>query len=148
MGWKITVGSQGAVTLELTDAQGKKIRGNLPDNEALTPRSWQHVCVRYSGGQANSSISILVNGRAGNLRNSSEQHCSATELVTADLKIGGPYPSAGMSDVRVFRRWLLDEEVQLLRTNTSCGSALPAPRLGTSSPLLTANDSTSSSTTW
>lgn len=114
VGWKITGGSQGAVTFELTDAQGKKIRGNLPDNEALTPRSWQHVCVRYSGGQANSSISILVNGRAGNLRNSSEQHCSATELVSADLKIGGPYPSAGMSDVRVFRRWLLDEEVQLL----------------------------------
>ena len=114
VGWKISGGSQGAVTFELTDAKGKTIRGNLPDNEALTPRSWQHVCVRYSGGQANSSISILVNGRAGNLRNSSEQHCTATELATTELKIGGPYPSAGLSDVRVFRRWLLDEEVQLL----------------------------------
>ena len=114
VGWKISGGSQGAVTFELTAGDGKKIRGNLPDNEALTPRSWQHVCVRYSGGQANSSISILVNGRAGNLRNSSEQHCAATELAATELKIGGPYPSAGLSDVRVFRRWLLDEEVQLL----------------------------------
>ena len=114
VGWKISGGSQGAVTFELTDAKGKKIRGNLPDNEALTPRSWQHVCVRYSGGQANSSISILVNGRAGNLRNASEQHCSGTDLAATELKIGGPYPSAGLSDVRVFRRWLLDEEVRLL----------------------------------
>ena len=114
VGWKISGGSQGAVTFELTDSKGKKIRGNLPDNEALRPRSWQHVCVRYSGGQANSSISILVNGRAGNLRNASEQHVEATALAEGELKIGGPFPSAGLSDVRIFRRWLNDDEVHLL----------------------------------
>lgn len=113
-GWKISSSTQGALTFELVDASGKKIRGLLPGEEALTPRAWQHVCVRYSGGQSNSSISILVNGRRGILRNSTESLIEATDLPAAPLKIASRVPTAGLSDVRIFRRWVTDSEVQLL----------------------------------
>ncbi|MFT5325947.1 MAG: hypothetical protein ACI8P0_003821 [Planctomycetaceae bacterium] len=113
-GWKISSSTQGALTFELIDANGKKIRGLLPGEEALTPRAWQHVCVRYSGGQSNSSISIFLNGRRGILRNSSEDLIEATDLPAAPLKIASRVPTAGLSDVRIFRRWVTDNEVQLL----------------------------------
>ena len=113
-GWKISGSTQGALTFELTDPQGQKIRALLPGEEALTPRAWQHVCVRYSGGQSNSSITILVNGKPGRLRNSTESHVAATELVPAPLKIATSLPTAGLSDIRIFRRWLGGPEVRLL----------------------------------
>lgn len=114
VGWKITSSTQGALRFEFSDGQGGKISGNLPGEEALKPRSWQHVCVRYSGGQANSSINILTLGKSRMLRNASEQHIAATELVDVPLKIGTLMPTAGLSDIRIFRRWLTDEEVRLL----------------------------------
>jgi hypothetical protein len=113
-GWKISSSTQGAVTFELTDPDGKKIRGLLPGEEAVKPHSWQHVCVRYSGGQSNSSISILVDGQARVLRNSTEDYIAAAELPSGLLKIAGKLPTAGLSDVRIFRRWLTGDEVQLL----------------------------------
>ena len=138
VGWKITSGGQGAVTFELFDAHGKRISGLLPDNEALLPRTWQHVCVRYSGGQSNSSISILVNGRAGSLRNASEAHLKATDLADAPLKIASRLSTAGLSDIRVLRRWVSDEEAQLsaqdyvlkklLRSNTTWQDLEPRQR--------------------
>ncbi|MEO1995550.1 MAG: DUF1549 domain-containing protein, partial [Planctomycetaceae bacterium] len=113
-GWKITGSTQGALTFELTDATGKKIRALLPGDEALTPRAWQHVCVRYSGGQSNSSITILVNGQPGRLRNATESHVDATELVDGPLKIATSVSTAGLSDIRIFRRWLGSDEIHLL----------------------------------
>ncbi len=86
----------------------------MPGEEALTPRAWQHVCVRYSGGQANSSVNLLVNGKIGRLRNSTEKHVDATEMVDAPLKIATRLPTGGLSDVRIFKRWIGDEEVRLL----------------------------------
>jgi hypothetical protein len=114
LGWKITCNAQGALIFEMFDPTGKKIRGVLPDNEALTPRTWQHVCVRYSGGLSNSSISVIVDGKQGSLRNSSEAYIEAAPLAETPLLVGSRLPTGGMSDLRIFRRWLLDEEVKLL----------------------------------
>ncbi|MEO2027202.1 MAG: DUF1553 domain-containing protein [Fuerstiella sp.] len=114
IGWKIAGNTQGGLTFEFNDGQGKKIRALLPGEEALTPRSWQHVCVRYSGGQSNSSITILVDGRAGVLRNSTEDLMGAAEVPAGPLRIASRLPTAGLSDIRIFRRWLTDEETQLL----------------------------------
>ena len=114
LGWKISSNSRGDVSFELHDGKGNKLRGLLPDNEALTPSTWQHVCVRYSGGQSNSSISILANGRAAFLRNSSESLVEAVELADMPLKIASNLSSAGLSDIRIFRRWVNDDEIQLL----------------------------------
>ena len=114
VGWKITGNTQGALTFELADGTGKKIRGLLPGDEALRPRAWQHVCVRYSGGQSNAAISILVDGRIGRLRNASEELVDPADLASAPLKVASSLPTAGLSDLRIFRRWVSDEEVLLL----------------------------------
>jgi mono/diheme cytochrome c family protein len=114
VGWRITSSTQGALTFDMTTPSGKKIRGLLPGEEALTPRTWQHVCVRYSGGQSNASISILVNGRVGVLRNSTETLIDAAELLAAPLKIATRVPTAGMSDLRIYQRWLTQNEVDTL----------------------------------
>jgi hypothetical protein len=113
-GWKITSSTQGALTFELNDGQGNKIHGRLPGEEALIPRAWQHVCVTYSGGLSNSSVTIFVNGRRGILRNSTEFLAEAAELPEVPLKIASSIPTGGLSDIRIFRRWMSDDEVQLL----------------------------------
>ncbi len=126
-GWKIASGTSGDLRFEVFDRSGNKIRGKLPDNEALRPNSWQHVCVRYSGGQSNTSISILVNGRAAALRNDTEQHIEATDLAEAPLQIAGDSETAGLSDVRIFRRFLSDSEVQLLAQEFKLRELLKSP---------------------
>ena len=140
IGWKITGNTQGGLQFEYHDGQGQRIRGLLPGDEALKRQSWQHVCVRYSGGQSNSSISILVNGRVGRLRNSSEDLISATPVPAARLRIGRILPTSSLSDIRIFRRWVSDREVavlardyqliKLLQSNTSWSKlATPAKDL-------------------
>ncbi len=114
VGWRINSGVRSELTFELFDMDGGRIRALLPDNDALTPRTWQHVCVRYSGGQSQSSVTILVNGRTIAIRHGSEALVSATELATAPLKIASNLPTAGLSDVRIYGRWINDREAQLL----------------------------------
>ena len=114
IGWKITVRSDLSLNFSLIDANGDTISALLPDNDALIPRTWQHVCVRYSGGQSKSSITILVNGRPIAIRRQSEALVAATELASAPLKIASSLDTAGLSDIRIYRRWINDREVQLL----------------------------------
>jgi hypothetical protein len=114
VGWKINTNSANALTFDMNDGKGNRIHGDLPDNEALRPREWQHVCVRYSGGQSNSSISIFNDGKAIALRNASENLNEAVALAEVPLKIASDLPTAGLSDVRIYGRWIADEEVQLL----------------------------------
>ena len=47
-------------------------------------------------------------------RYGSEVYVDASELADVPLKIAGDLPTGGLSDVRIFRRWLNNEEVQLL----------------------------------
>tara|TARA_R110002096_G_scaffold16106_33_gene55242 strand:+ start:10572 stop:13661 length:3090 start_codon:yes stop_codon:yes gene_type:complete len=114
LGWKITTSTQGALTFQLHDGAGKSIKGLLPGEEALSPREWSHVCVRYSGGLANSAVSILVNGASRNLRNSTELTIEPAQLSNVPLKVAPSLPTGGMSDIRIYRRWLNNEEVMLL----------------------------------
>lgn len=114
LGWKLNSSTQGAVTFELHDGQGVNVRALLPGDEALTPRKWQHVCIRYSGGQADSAVTILVNGFARPLRNATLKKIGATEITHTKLKIAPSLPTGGLSDVRIFTRHLADEEIQLL----------------------------------
>lgn len=113
-GWKITTSVQNAMTFQIVDKSGKKIQGLLPGDEALTPRAWQHVVVRYSGGQSTSSLTMAVNGEFRRMRNAKEDYLTNAEPIEAPLKIAPNLPTGGLSDVRVFDRWISDEEVQLL----------------------------------
>jgi hypothetical protein len=114
VGWKLNSSTQGAVTFELHDGKDARIRGLLPGDEALTPRKWQHVCIRYSGGQADSAITVHVNGFSRTLRNASLKKVVAAELTDVKLKIAPSLPSGGLSDLRIYRRHLSDQEIELL----------------------------------
>ncbi|MFT5467377.1 MAG: mono/diheme cytochrome c family protein [Verrucomicrobiales bacterium] len=113
-GWKITTSVQNALTFQLTDRAGKTIKGLLPGDEALTPRAWQHVVVRYSGGQSNSSITLSVNGEFRRMRNATESYLTDVEPFSAPLKLAPNLPTGGLSDVRIFGHWISNDEVQLL----------------------------------
>ena len=114
VGWKINNGVRSELTFEMFDRNGNRLRALLPDNEALQPRTWQHVCIRYSGGQSQSSVTISVNGRSVAIRHGSEALIDATELASAPLVIGKGIPTASLSDIRLYRRWINDEELRLL----------------------------------
>jgi hypothetical protein len=114
VGFKVRTGGQGGLTFELQDGKGAAIRGNLPDNSPLRPRAWQHVCVRYSGGQASSSVMIFADGQSVPLRTSTDRYIDAATVPGTTLKIGSDAPTAGLSDIRVLRRAVSDGEVKLL----------------------------------
>jgi hypothetical protein len=114
VGWRITCNTQGGMTFEFNDGLGNQIRAKLPGEAALKPRAWQHVCVRYSGGQSNSAAQILVNGTVEVLRNSTETYIDPVQLPLTQLKIGSRLPTGGLSDIRIYRRWIADEEAELL----------------------------------
>ena len=114
LGWKITTSTQGAVTFQMYDGKGGEVSGRLAGEEALTPREWQHLCIRYSGGRSKTAVTVLVDGENRRLRNSTQSYCDAVNLKEVPLKLGRSLVSGGMSDIRIFRRWLTSDEVQAL----------------------------------
>ena len=114
LGWKITTSTQGAVTFQMYDGKGGEISGRLAGEEALTPREWQHLCIRYSGGRSKTAVTVVVNGDNRRLRNSTQSYCDAVDLKEVPLKLGRSLVSGGLSDIRIYRRWLTGDEVQVL----------------------------------
>ena len=114
LGWKITTSTQGALTFTVYDGKGGSIQGLLAGEEALTPRQWQHVCVRYSGGRSDTAITVVVNGENRRLRNSTQSYIDPVDLANVPVQIGRSLPSGGLSDIRIFQRWLTGAETQVL----------------------------------
>ncbi len=114
LGWRLTSSTQGAVTFQMHDGKGGMVSGLLAGEEAVTPRKWQHVCVRYSGGRAKTAVTLLVNGENRRMRNSTQSYCDAVELRETPLKLGRNFPTGGLSDIRMYQRWLTLDEVQVL----------------------------------
>ncbi len=113
-GWRITSTPRGSLSFELTDEKGQSIRGLLPGDQALAPAAWQHVCVRYSGGRSNSSISMLVNGELRRLRNANESVVGVSALPGGPMTIGSSLATGGLGAVNIWSRWLSNEEVAVL----------------------------------
>lgn len=128
VGWQIGSGTSGNLNFSLLDAEGNSVRGLLPDNDALTPRSWQHICVRYSGGQSGASISISMDGRPISLRNAKDDLVEATDLADAPLKIASRLNTAGLSDIRILGRWISDAELMLLAKSDQLAELLKSDR--------------------
>lgn len=114
LGWKIFSHHTGGLSFDIWDGKGNVSRNFLSEEDPIKPGIWQHVCVRYSGGQSSSSISILLDGRAGLLRPASAGRIESVEMPDTPLEVAHNSPTASLSDVRMFRRWLTDEEVRLL----------------------------------
>ncbi len=124
VGWRLSSSVQGAVTFEVHDGRGGKVTGLAAGEEALTPRQWQHICVRYSGSQTDVGISIIVDGVVRRLRNSTTDYCSAAEMKAVPVQLGPNFPSGGMSDLRIYDRWLTLDEIQVLADEFKLRKAL------------------------
>lgn len=124
IGWRLVSSTQGAVTLDINDGQGNKISGLAAGEEALTPRKWQHVCVRYSGGMSDDGITIVVDGENRRLRNSTKDFCSPAEMKAVPIRLASNFPSGGLSDLRVFKRWLTVDEIRVLADEFKIRKAL------------------------
>ena len=124
LGWRITISTQGAVTFQMYDGKGGEISGRLAGEEAVSPRKWQHLCIRYSGGRSKTAVTVVVNGENRRLRNSTQSYCEAVDLPAGQLKLGRNLPTGGLSDVRIFRRWLTGDEVQILADEFKIRKAL------------------------
>ena len=114
VGWKLGFSVRSDMMFSIFDAEGGNAEAPLPDNDALRPRKWQHLCIRYSGGQSESSITIFLDGRLIALRRGDETLLSATQMADAPLRIFNGLATAGLSDLRIYRRWVNDEEIRLL----------------------------------
>jgi len=126
LGWKLTGSTQGALTFTMSDGKGGAISGILAGEEGLAPKKWQHVCVRYSGGRSDTAISVVVNGENRRLRNSTQAYIDAVDLTDVPLLLGKSFPTGGLSDIRIFNRWLTGAEAQVLADEFKIREALAA----------------------
>ena len=124
IGWRLSSSVQGAITFEVNDGTGRKVTGLAAGEEALTPRQWQHICVRYSGSRSDDGISIVVGGVTRRLRNSTKDLCNSAELKAVPLKLGSNFPSGGMSDLRIYDRFLTHDEILVLNDEFKLRKAL------------------------
>ena len=127
-GWRITSSVQGALTIAIEDGKGGKIDCLLPGDEALTPRTWQHVAIRYSGGRSKTSLNILVSGNPGNPRPASQAYIASVQLPEAKLRLAPNLPTGGLSDIRIFKRYLSANEVKLLAREFETRSLLESDK--------------------
>ena len=103
---------QGGVKAELK-LPGGSLDANAAAEMALTPRSWQHMTVSYSGGQSNTSLKITHNGEEKGLRILSEKYIKPGKIL-GKIKLGKDFNTGGLSHVRFYNRVLSDNEISLL----------------------------------
>ena len=102
---------QGGVKAELK-LPGGTLNVNAAAEMALTPRSWQHLTVSYSGGMSNSSFKITHNGEEKGLRIRSEKYMKPGK-VTGTISLGEDFSTGGLSHVRLYNRILSDSEIAM-----------------------------------
>ncbi len=116
-GWTINCSGRGGITASVIDGKGTAMRNLMPAETPLKSRSWQHVAIRYGGGEANRSIHFFVDGERRHGRQPSAAFSQTKEFaehLPRLLKVGNNAPTGGISDVRIFSRALADEEMGLL----------------------------------
>lgn len=116
-GWTIMGGDRGNLTFSLFDSKGTTLRNLMPAETPLKTQSWQHIAIRYTGGQANSSITFYIDGERRFSRRNTDTHAKSEvfgDHMPKILKIGNSAPTGGISDLRIFSRTLSPEEIFLL----------------------------------
>ena len=115
-GWNIEVIADGAFEMPLRDHEGTLCNTLMPSETPLNPDAWQHIAIRYSGGQSASSITYFIDGeqRVGRRLRDVKISDRFGEHLADILTLGPEAERGGISDVRIFSRWLVDEEVGLL----------------------------------
>jgi hypothetical protein len=109
---KLTV--QGAIDVSLSFERNKSMRATLAAEMATKPNSWQHICVRYSGGQSKTSLRIAVNGKDLPLRIGSQSLTEGDHAFDGIIRFAQGLSTGGMSHLRLYNRWVHEKELFLL----------------------------------
>lgn len=115
-GWNVEIIWDGGFEMPIRDDAGTKANSVMPSEFALEPDAWQHIVLRYSGGQSASSLSYLVNGKWRMDRRNDDHHLTTRfgDHISDILTIGENAVGGGISDLRIYGRWVTDDEVRLL----------------------------------
>ena len=108
---KVDFDYQGGVKADFITSGGN-LNGRLAADMPLKPRSWQHLAIRYSGGQSNISIRIALDGKERVLRNRNGQFVKAAKFL-GSIKLGPKFNTGGLSHIRFYDRMLSDGEIAL-----------------------------------
>ena len=108
---KVDFDYQGGVKADFITSGGS-LNGRLAADMPLKTRSWQHLAIRYSGGQSNISIRIALDGKERVLRNRNGQFVKAAKFL-GSIKLGPKFNTGGLSHVRFYDRMLSDNEIAL-----------------------------------
>lgn len=107
---KLKLDYQGGIKVDF-HTPGGKLHGRLPADMPLKTRSWQHLVIRYSGGQSTISLRIAMDGEEKVLRNNNQFLKPA--LLKGSIKLGSDFKTGGLSHVRFYKRMLSQNEVAL-----------------------------------
>ncbi len=115
-GWNIEVIADGAFEMPLRDHTGTLCNTLMPSETPLKPGVWQHIAIRYSGGQSASSITYFVDGqwRIGRRSDDTQITNRFGEHISDILSIAPEAEGGEISDLRIYSRWLLEDEIKLL----------------------------------
>lgn len=115
-GWSMKSNLRGNFDLTIADGENPPLTALMPGETPLLPKSWQHISVRYRGGQAASSINFFVDGQRRQERRNNDFHCDSSfgERMPDKLIIGEEAQGAGFSDLRIYSRSLSNDEIAIL----------------------------------
>ncbi|MDF1753599.1 MAG: DUF1553 domain-containing protein [Verrucomicrobiales bacterium] len=115
-GWNLELIPDGAFEMPLRDNEGTLCNTLMPSETPLKPNTWQHVAIRYSGGQAASSISYYIDGEWRVGRRNWDTHITDRfgDHLSEIMTLGSDAVGGCISDFRIYTRWLLDGELKLL----------------------------------
>jgi len=115
-GWNIEVIADGAFEMPLRDRTGTLCNTLMPSETPLRPDIWQHIAIRYSGGQSASSITYFVDGqwRFGRRSDDTQITNRFGDHISDILTIAPEAQGGEISDLRIYSRWLLEDETKLL----------------------------------
>ena len=103
---------QGGVAVNFHTSAGK-LNTLVAGEMAVKPRSWQHLAVRYSGGQSATSLRISLDGEEKVVRLGNETLVDDASFK-GKLILGGLFNTGGLSHVRLYDRYLNNDQIALL----------------------------------
>jgi len=110
----IKLQTRGGLEAQLATAEKDRIKLNTKPAFSLAPSAWQHIAIRYSGGQDAFSFDFFLDGDRDTGTNGSSKKLEGRFDGLVDLILGPHAETCGISHLRVFNRHLADEEIRLL----------------------------------
>ena len=124
---------QGTVIARLAGKDGEAVAVAAPKEAKLAPGSWNYLAMSYEGSPDGGAIVLHLNGRPGQ-RGNIYRKVKGTWVNAAPFRYPGDqrreFKGGRISEIRLFRRALRDDEAQLVRrwSNVQEAAAKPEPQ--------------------